>query len=78
MFNHVTVLLNEAVEGLNVKPDGIYVDCTLGGAGHSSLILKQLTTGHLYCFDQDIHALQEKGWRKLVINLQLSNPILRI
>ena len=48
MFNHVTVLLNEAVEGLNVKPDGIYVDCTLGGAGHSSLILKQLTTGHLY------------------------------
>ena len=72
MFNHVTVLLNEAVEGLNVKPDGIYVDCTLGGAGHSSLILKQLTTGHLYCFDQ------EKGWRKLVINLQLSNPILRI
>ena len=54
MFNHVTVLLNEAVEGLNVKPDGIYVDCTLGGAGHSSLILKQLTTGHLYCFDQDL------------------------
>ena len=49
MFNHVTVLLNEAVEGLNVKSDGIYVDCTLGGAGHSSLILKQLTTGHLYC-----------------------------
>ena len=42
MFNHVTVLLNEAVEGLNVKSDGIYVDCTLGGAGHSSLILKQL------------------------------------
>ena len=42
MFNHVTVLLNEAVEGLNVEPDGIYVDCTLGGAGHSSLILKQL------------------------------------
>ena len=58
MFNHVTVLLNEAVEGLNVKPDGIYVDCTLGGAGHSSLILKQLTTGHLYCFDQDIHAIE--------------------
>ena len=58
MFNHVTVLLNEAVEGLNIKPDGIYVDCTLGGAGHSSLILKQLTTGHLYCFDQDIHAIE--------------------
>ena len=58
MFNHVTVLLNEAVEGLNVKSDGIYVDCTLGGAGHSSLILKQLTTGHLYCFDQDENAIQ--------------------
>ena len=80
MFNHVTVLLNEAVEGLNVKPDGIYVDCTLGGAGHSSLILKQLTTGHLYCFIKIFMRLklQEKDWRKLVINLQLSNPILRI
>jgi len=53
MFNHVTVLLNEAVAGLNIKPEGIYVDCTLGGAGHSCEILKKLTTGHLYCFDQD-------------------------
>ena len=35
MFNHTTVLLNEAVDGLNIKDDGIYVDCTLGGAGHS-------------------------------------------
>ena len=80
MFNHVTVLLNEAVEGLNVKPDGIYVDCTLGGAGHSSLILKQLTTA-IYIVLIKIFMrlkLQEKGWRKLVINLQLSNPILRI
>ena len=51
MFDHVTVLLKEAVEGLNIKADGIYVDCTLGGAGHSCAILKQLTTGHLYCFD---------------------------
>ena len=39
MFDHVTVLLNEAVEGLNVKEDGIYVDCKLGGAGHSCEIL---------------------------------------
>ena len=38
MFDHVTVLLNEAVEGLNIKEDGIYVDCTLGGAGHSCAI----------------------------------------
>ena len=47
-FNHVTVLLNEAVAGLNIKPTGIYVDATLGGGGHSEAILKQLTTGHLY------------------------------
>ena len=57
MFNHVSVMLNEAVEGLNIRPDGIYVDCTLGGAGHSSEILKRLTTGHLYCFDQDETAI---------------------
>ena len=57
MFDHVTVLLKEAVEGLNIKADGIYVDCTLGGAGHSCAILKQLTTGHLYCFDQDQTAI---------------------
>lgn len=63
MFNHVTVLLNEAVEGLDIKPDGIYVDCTLGGAGHSSLILKQLTTGHLYCFDQDDVAIEAASKR---------------
>ena len=41
MFDHVTVLLKEAVEGLNIKADGIYVDCTLGGAGHSCAILNQ-------------------------------------
>lgn len=58
MYSHVTVLLNEAVEGLNIKPDGIYVDCTLGGAGHSSLILSKLTDGHLFAFDQDDYALQ--------------------
>lgn len=57
MFDHVTVLLNEAVVGLKIKEDGIYVDCTLGGAGHSSAILKGLTTGHLYCFDQDQTAI---------------------
>ena len=56
-FNHVTVLLNEAVAGLNIKPTGIYVDATLGGGGHSEAILKQLTTGHLYSFDQDQTAI---------------------
>ena len=54
MFEHTTVLLDEAVNGLNIKPDGIYVDCTLGGAGHSSLILSKLTdNGKLFAFDQD-------------------------
>lgn len=57
MFNHVTVLKNEAVNGLAVKPDGLYVDCTLGGGGHSAEILRQLTSGHLFAFDQDRDAL---------------------
>ncbi|MFO1445801.1 16S rRNA (cytosine(1402)-N(4))-methyltransferase RsmH [Bacillus sp. Bva_UNVM-123] len=58
MFEHTTVLLNETVDGLNIKPDGIYVDCTLGGAGHSALILSKLSEkGKLYAFDQDDTAL---------------------
>lgn len=57
MFHHVSVLLEETIEGLNIKEDGIYVDCTLGGGGHSQEILKKLTTGHLYCFDQDQNAI---------------------
>ncbi len=59
MFNHTTVLLHEAVDGLNIKPDGIYVDCTLGGAGHSELIASALSEkGRLIAFDQDITALE--------------------
>ena len=58
MFHHISVLLQETIEGLNIKEDGIYVDCTLGGGGHSSEILKRLTTGHLYCFDQDQVAIK--------------------
>lgn len=58
MFKHVTVLLQESVDGLNIKEDGVYVDCTLGGAGHSALILSKLgPNGRLYCFDQDQTAL---------------------
>lgn len=54
MFEHTTVLLHETVEGLNIKPDGIYVDCTMGGAGHTSLILSKLSSkGRLFAFDQD-------------------------
>ena len=59
MFNHKTVLLDEAVNGLNIKADGIYVDCTLGGAGHSHQILTELPEkGKLYAFDQDEIAIQ--------------------
>lgn len=66
MFQHKTVLLHEAVEGLNIKPDGIYVDCTLGGAGHTEEILKRLSnTGKVYAFDQDMIAI-ENAKQKLV------------
>ena len=58
MFEHTTVLLKEAVDGLNIKSNGIYVDCTLGGAGHSSLILSKLgADGKLFAFDQDETAI---------------------
>ncbi|MGX1264740.1 16S rRNA (cytosine1402-N4)-methyltransferase [Rossellomorea marisflavi] len=58
MFKHTTVLLKETVDGLNIQPDGIYVDCTLGGAGHSEYLAEQLSSqGHLYCFDQDETAI---------------------
>ncbi|WP_407856632.1 16S rRNA (cytosine(1402)-N(4))-methyltransferase RsmH [Enterococcus sp. 22-H-5-01] len=57
-FQHTTVLLHETVDGLAIKPNGIYVDCTLGGAGHSEYLLSQLETeGHLYAFDQDQKAI---------------------
>ncbi len=55
-YIHKSVLLEEAIEQLNIKPDGIYVDATTGGGGHSKKILEKLTTGHLYCFDQDDYA----------------------
>lgn len=57
-FHHVTVLLNEAVEMLNVNPDGIYVDATLGGGGHTTKIVEQLKNGCLYSFDQDSTAIE--------------------
>ena len=55
---HISVLLNEAVDGLNLKTDGIYVDCTLGYAGHSSIILKRIKRGYLFAIDQDRDAIQ--------------------
>lgn len=59
MFNHTTVLLKETVDGLNIHPDGVYVDCTLGGAGHSEYLVQQLSPkGKLICFDQDTTAIE--------------------
>ncbi len=59
MFEHKTVLLEEAVNGLKINPEGIYVDCTLGGAGHSSYIASKLSkNGKLYAFDQDDIAIE--------------------
>ena len=57
-YVHKSVMLEEAINNLNIKPNGIYVDATTGGGGHSSHILTKLTTGHLYCFDQDEYAYQ--------------------
>ncbi len=57
-FHHVTVMLHETIDMLDVKPDGVYVDATLGGAGHSEYLLSKLSEkGHLYAFDQDQNAI---------------------
>ena len=73
-YKHIPVLLNETIEGLNINPDGIYVDCTMGGAGHSSEILKRLSNkGKLYCFDQDDYAIKKGNERlsKIGTNYQI-------
>ena len=62
-FHHVSVLLQECLDGLNIRPDGIYVDGTLGGAGHSSQIAARLTTGRLIGIDRDPVALKAAGER---------------
>ena len=58
MSKHIPVLLNETIEGLNVKPDGVYVDLTFGRGGHSSEVLKRLKTGRLIAFDKDEEAIK--------------------
>lgn len=63
MIKHYSVLLQESIEGLNIKPNGIYVDGTLGRGGHSSEILKHINEGHLYAFDRDISAIEESTSR---------------
>ena len=62
-FYHVSVLLEECLDGLAIKPDGIYVDGTLGGAGHSSRIAADLTTGRLIGIDRDPVALKAVTYR---------------
>ena len=57
-FTHKPVLLDECIQGLNIRPDGVYVDGTLGRAGHSREIAKRLTTGRLICIDRDMAAIE--------------------
>lgn len=57
-FKHTPVMLKEVVEALNIKPNGRYIDCTVGGGGHSYEIAKRLKDGILYCFDRDNEALE--------------------
>lgn len=58
-FKHIPVMLNEVIENLYIKPNGIYVDCTVGGGGHSLEIAKKLKKGHLYAFDRDQNAIDK-------------------
>lgn len=62
-MEHISVLLNESIEMLNLKEDGIYIDCTLGRGGHSSEILKRIPQGHLYAFDLDTQAIEQSETR---------------
>ena len=62
-FKHISVMLNECIEQLNIKPDGIYIDGTAGGAGHSSEIAKRLTTGKLIALDKDPDAIKTASER---------------
>ncbi|WP_373438410.1 16S rRNA (cytosine(1402)-N(4))-methyltransferase RsmH [Metamycoplasma equirhinis] len=68
MEKHIPVLLNEVIESLQIKPNGIYVDLTLGRAGHSQEILKKLENGKLICFDKDIEAINESKTKLAKIN----------
>ena len=74
-YNHISVLLNESIQQLNIKKNGVYVDCTLGGGGHSSDILKRIPNGHLYAFDQDSFAINtaDEKLKKIASNYTLIN-----
>lgn len=60
-FKHIPVMLNEVIDGLEIKPNGIYIDCTVGGGGHSFEIAKRLKNGHLYAFDRDADAIKKSS-----------------
>ena len=72
-FKHLPVLLDECIEGLNIKPDGIYVDGTAGGGGHSLEIAKKLVTGRLISVDRDPDAIKAAGERLFGYNAKLVN-----
>ena len=72
-FKHIPVLLNETIAALNIKPDGIYVDGTAGGGGHSSEIAKRLTTGRLIAIDRDPAAVAAAGKRLAGLNAEVVN-----
>lgn len=76
-FSHISVLLNECIDGLNIDPNGIYVDCTTGGGGHSLEIIRRLTGGKLICFDQDKEAIaaaakRMEGYNPIFVNRNFS------
>ena len=84
MDYHIPALLKESIDGLNIRPDGIYVDVTFGGGGHSMEILNRLETGRLIAFDQDEDAgvnvpdnkkflFLNQNFRFLKNNLQFNN-----
>lgn len=71
MFEHYSVLKNETIKGLNINPHGVYVDCTVGGGGHSEQIAKELTDGMLIAFDQDTDALEAAQEKLKVYDAQM-------
>ena len=82
MGYHSPVLLNECIEGLNIKPTGIYVDVTFGGGGHSKEIMKHLDGGKLFAFDQDTDAyennLRQDGFKLIDANFRYLRNFLRM
>ena len=82
MVYHSPVLLHECIDGLNIKPNGIYVDVTFGGGGHSSLIMNKLSHGKLFAFDQDGNAinndLKKRGFKLINANFRYLKNFLRM